>query len=311
MENIHSSIIVGAGAIGASIAARLSDAGRPVAVCAEGERAARYEKEGFVVNGARHFLPVMGSRSAKPVDLIVLAVKNYDLEATIGAMSPFIGEETTIVSLLNGVDAVPRLRKAFGADSVPYGMIIGIDAHRAGNEINYMAKGQIFCGYEANLARANAARLARVERFFSGADIIFRVPEDIVREIWYKFMINVSINQWSAILGAPYRLFQTSTHAEALLRGTMAEVIALSKRLGTGLVESDAAKAMAVLRTLAPEGKTSMLQDVEAKRKTEVEAFAGAMERLAADAGMTVPINAMLSEAIHAIEDSYGLYKAK
>jgi len=305
MNDIHSTVLVGAGAIGASIAVRLADAGYGVSVDAGGERAARYRRDGFVVNGRQYFLPVTDGRGAEPADLVIVAVKNYSLDEAIAEMRPHVGSETIILSLLNGVDAVPKLRGEFGPDAVPYGMIIGIDAHRQGNEIQYAAKGQIFCGFEKELARENAGKLDRLERFFRRSDIIFRVPDDILKEIWFKFMINVSINQWSAVLGAPYRIFQTSPHGEALLSGTMAEVIALSRRMGASLSEADIARAMAVLKTLGADGKTSMLQDVEAHRKTEVEAFAGAMVRLAAAAKVEVPINAMLYEAILAIEDSY------
>ncbi len=305
MDSIHSTVIVGAGAIGASIAARLVDAGHRVSVSARGERAARYQREGFVVNGRQYFLPVTDSHGAVPADLVLVAVKNYSLDEAIQEMKPYVGAETIILSLLNGVDAVPKLREAFGSDVVPYGMILGIDAHRQGNEIQYSAKGQIFCGFEKELAQKNASKLARLEQLFRQSDILFRVPDDIVREIWFKFMINVSINQWSAVLRAPYQIFQTSSHAIALLERTMKEVIVLSQKIDTGLTEADIAKAMAVLRTLGADGKTSMLQDVDAHRRTEVEAFAGTMVRLAGAAKVEVPINIMLYEAILAIEDSY------
>jgi 2-dehydropantoate 2-reductase len=305
MGGIQSTVIVGAGAIGASIAARLLDAGQRVSVSARGERAARYQREGFVVNGRQYFPPVTDGRGAEPADLVIVAVKNYSLDEAIAEMRPHVGDRTIILSLLNGVDAVPKLRDAFGPDVVPYAMILGIDAHRRENEVQYSAKGQIFCGFERELEQKNAPELARMERFFRRSDILFRVPDDIVREIWFKFMINVSINQWSAVLRAPYQVFQTSPHAIALLERTMKEVIVLSQKIAAGLTEADIAKAMAVLRTLGADGKTSMLQDAEAHRRTEVDAFAGTMVRLAGAAEVEVPINTMLYEAILAIEDSY------
>ena len=304
-DTIQSTVVVGAGAIGASIATRLADAGQRVFVSARGTRAMRYQKEGFVVNGKQYFLPVLDGHRAESVDLVIVAVKNYSLDEAIVEMRPYVGADTIILSLLNGVDAVPKLRGEFGSDAVPHAMIIGIDAHRRGNEIQYSAKGRIFCGYEKELAQRNAEKLARLDRLFRESDIIFRVPDDIVREIWFKFMINVSINQWSAVLGFPYRVFQTSPHAVALLEKTMQEVIALARRMDIALSDADIPSAMAVLKTLGPDGKTSMLQDVEAHRHTEVEAFAGAMVRLAQAVGIEVPINAMLYEAILAREDSY------
>ncbi|HNZ92598.1 MAG TPA: ketopantoate reductase family protein [Rectinema sp.] len=312
MKNIVSVVVVGAGAIGASIAVRLMEAGKQVVISANGERKARYLKQGFVVNGRQYFLPVKDKYEADPADLVIIAVKNYSLEEAIEEMRPYVSVNTIILSLLNGIDAVPRLRREFGEDSVPYAMILGIDALREGNRVQYLAKGRIFCGFEKEKVEKNAPTLAVLEEFFGTSDIAFVVPEDIVKEIWFKFMINVGLNQWSALIRAPYRLFQDSPHGQELLSKTMIEVISLSKRYGGNLEETDIDRAIAVLKTLAPQGKTSMLQDVEARRQTEVDAFAGAMKRLAKAADLDVPINAILYDAIRAIEDSFeDSYKAE
>ena len=312
MKNIVSVVVVGAGAIGASIAVRLMEAGKQVVISANGERKARYLKQGFVVNGRQYFLPVKDKYEADPADLVIIAVKNYSLEEAIEEMRPYVSVNTIILSLLNGIDAVPRLRREFGEDSVPYAMILGIDALREENRVQYLAKGRIFCGFEKEKVEKNASTLAVLEEFFRTSDIAFVVPEDIVKEIWFKFMINVGLNQWSALIRAPYRLFQDSPHGQELLSKTMIEVISLSKRYGGNLEETDIDRAIAVLKTLAPQGKTSMLQDLEARRQTEVDAFAGAMKRLAKAADLDVPINAILYDAIRAIEDSFeDSYKAE
>jgi len=86
----------------------------------------------------------------------------------------------------------------------------------------------------------------------------------------------------------------------------MRETVALSQALGTGLRETDVAAWYDTLTKLAADGKTSMLQDVEAERKTEVEAFAGTMIELGESAGLSVPVNRTLFNLIRAIERGYG-----
>lgn len=304
MDRIENCAVVGAGAIGASLAARLFDAGKDMRIVAAGVRKARYEREGCVVNGTRYVWPVEDQSCARPVDLVILAVKNYSLEEAIDEMRPFVGPRTMVLSLLNGIDAVPKLRAEFGAENVPFGMIIGIDAHRIGNEIRYSAKGQIFSGFEKGRFSGGNLRLAAIERFFAESGVHFTIADDIEREIWFKFMINVAVNQWSAILRASYGQILSSAHLRSLIERTMGEVIELAGRFGVALGGADIARAMAWLATLGPEGKTSMLQDVEAGRSTEVEAFAGTMMRLGAARGVTTPINAMLYDIIRAIEES-------
>jgi 2-dehydropantoate 2-reductase len=128
----------------------------------------------------------------------------------------------------------------------------------------------------------------------------------MIRSIWYKFMINVGINQASAVLRAPYGVFQTLPEAREVMESAMRETVALSNSMGTGLRDTDVAAWYDTLSRLAPDGKTSMLQDVEAGRKTEVEAFAGAVIELGEAAGLAVPVNRTLFNLIRAIERGYG-----
>ncbi|HOV39091.1 MAG TPA: ketopantoate reductase C-terminal domain-containing protein, partial [Spirochaetales bacterium] len=95
--------------------------------------------------------------------------------------------------------------------------------------------------------------------------------------------------------------------AKAIMEAAMREVIAVSQKLGIGLGESDIDAWYPVLSKLSPSGKTSMLQDMEAGRKTEVEMFAGALIRLGKEAGCTVPVNEMLYNAIRAQERMKGI----
>ncbi len=128
----------------------------------------------------------------------------------------------------------------------------------------------------------------------------------MTRSLWYKLMINVGINQASAVLRAPYGAFQSMTEAKLLMESAMRETVALSRAMGTGLVDADVAAWYQTLTRLSPNGKTSMLQDVEARRKTEVEAFAGTMMTLAGRAGLDVPVNRTLYRLIRALEGGCG-----
>jgi 2-dehydropantoate 2-reductase len=128
----------------------------------------------------------------------------------------------------------------------------------------------------------------------------------MTRALWFKFMINVGVNQASAVLRATYDSFQRIPEAKAVMETAMREVVALSKAMGTGLADSDVEAWYRTLKGLGPEAKTSMLQDVEARRKTEVEAFAGSVVALGRAAGVSVPANALLLDMIRAIEKGYG-----
>ncbi len=304
--DIRSALVVGAGAVGAAVAGIIAARDpRAVSVLASGERLERYRRQGFLLNGTRRELRLVTPQEPEPAELVIMAVKNHQLPEAIRDMRGHVGPDTLILPLLNGITSEDELAAAFGREKVLYAMILGIDAVREGNRTVFSAKGTIHFGDAANAAGAWSRRVSRVASFFERTGVAHEVPPDMVRTLWYKFMINVGINQVSAVIRAPYRVFQTDPEAQAVMESAMAETVALSRALGTGLVEADIGAWYRTLGGLGPEGKTSMLQDVEAGRKTEVEAFADTVMRLGRQAGVPTPVNATLSRLLHAIERTY------
>ena len=115
-------------------------------------------------------------------------------------------------------------------------------------------------------------------------------------------MLNVGINQISAILKAPYGVFQTLPDAQKLFSSACREVLPLAQKEGVSLSEVDISECLKVFKTLSPVSKTSMLQDVEAGRKTEVESFALAVINLGKKHGIPTPVNEMLYHMIRVLE---------
>ncbi|MGA3173629.1 MAG: ketopantoate reductase family protein [Syntrophorhabdales bacterium] len=299
---ITSITIVGAGAVGGAVAAMLAEAGEQVFLLAAGERRRRLERGGLVVNGREYSMPVVDAEGAgMAADLVVVAVKQHHLAGAISQMGCSVGPESIIISLMNGVESEEQIGKAFGDDLVLPATIVGIDALREGRVITYSKKGKIFFG---ELTGQKTRRVGRVGALFDRAGIAYEIPSDIRRTIWWKFMINVGVNQASAALRAPYGVFQTPGEARLLMESAMAEVIAVASRLGIPLGEADLADWYAVLKGMSPEGKTSMLQDVEAGRKTEVEMFAGKVIELGRRLGVPTPVNEKLFDLIRKIEAS-------
>lgn len=307
MHEIHSIALIGAGAIGALYTSILESNGIRVTLIAEGERAARLEREGFIVNGKTYRPAVRrpDSSDALPHDLVIVAVKYHQLDNAIRLIRPFVGKDTIILSLLNGIDSEERIGNVYGLHRILYSYVVGTDAFREGNAITYHNAGTIVFGEKSNKELSESVRAVR--DLFERGGISYEIPADMMRSMWWKFMVNVGINQASAILRAPYGVFLEIEEAKAIMEAAMREVIAVSQELGIGLDESDIDAWYPVLSKLSPSGKTSMLQDMEAGRKTEVEMFAGALIRLGKEAGCTVPVNEMLYNAIRAQERMRGI----
>lgn len=308
MKEIKSALVVGAGAIGAAVASRMYDIDpASVALCASGKRKERYARDGFVINEKRYAFHIADEKIDPPYDLILVAVKSYALEEAVDAMRPFVGDDTTILSLLNGITSEERLRAEFGVEKVPLALMIGIDALRIGNKIDFGHIGEIRFGFEKNDPSRLADRVAAASRFLAAHNLPAVIPEDMVRALWYKFLFNVAVNQWSAVLRAPYGLFHKSPAARELLAVTMREVLAISAAYGVDLGEADIKTILTTLDRMGAEGRTSMLQDVDARRKTEVETFAGVVVEKARSAGLKAPVNQALFLAIRAMEEDFGL----
>ncbi len=303
-SDIKKVAVVGAGALGAAYGGLLFDADRQgVAFVAAGGRLERLRRESLVVNDRKYEIPVLGSDDpSPPADLVLVAVKYHDLDDAIRDMKGRIGKETVIMSVMNGIDSEERIGAAYGMEHMLYAVSVGIDALRVGNRVTYTNQGKIYFGEAANPHVSE--RVRKVQALFDKAGIVYETPADMLHVLWWKYMINVGINQASAVLRAPYGVFQTSKDARELMAAAMREVVALAEKLHIALSEQDMADFDPFLMRLSPQGKTSMLQDVEAGRKTEVEMLAGKVIDMGRRMGVSTPVNQMLYDQIKKIEMS-------
>ena len=277
---------------------------RSVSFVAGGNRFERLRNEGLIVNGKRYFIPVIPPEYlSAPADLIIVAVKYHHLDDAIQDMRNRVGTETAIISVMNGIESEGRIGSVYGMGKVLYAVSVGIDALREGNRVNYSNQGKIFFGETINTISTD--RIKRIQSLFDKAGINYETPPDMMRVMWWKFMINVGINQASAVLRAPFLVFQTSEEARNLMESAMREVITLSEKAQVNLIEEDIKRFNEILLDLNPQGKTSMLQDVEAGRKTEVEMFAGKVIALGRQYSVPTPVNQKLFDLIKEIEAKY------
>jgi len=302
VKEIKNIAILGAGAMGASYASMFFDAPEfSTVLVAREPRYDRLKTEGLVVNRKRYSIPVVHPDEAvPPADLIMVALKCHNLPEAVHDLKNLVGAETIILSVMNGLDSEEYLGSVYGMDKVLYAIAVGIDALREGNSVIYTTPGKIFFG-EADNSHVSA-KGQRVQAAFDRAGLKYETPPDMIRMLWWKLMINVGINQASAVMRAPYGVFQSSPEARALVDTLMREVIVIAERVGVNLAPRDLDGWNAVLETLSPKGKTSMLQDIEAGRKTEVEVFAGKVVELGRKHGIPTPVNQTLLSVIHVLE---------
>ncbi len=285
--------LVGLGAIGAGYASRFADAGADLRVLAGPDRRARYAQRPTVVNG-RAYDFAFSDGSDGPADLAVVAVKRAALDEAIELLRPCVTERTVLLSVLNGIDSEEVLAEAFPQATVLLAVSVGIDAVREGRDVHFSSLGRILFGEPANPG-PRADRVAEVSGLLARVGIEGVVPPDMVHELWWKWLINVGVNQVSALIRAPYRVLQDRANpARAVMIAAQREVVCVANARGVDLDEADLDRWLDVLDALGPDNYTSMAQDALAGRPTEVDSFAGTMVRLGAELGVDVPVNTVL-----------------
>jgi len=305
---INSVLLAGAGAVGLTVAETIYNYDPAcISILAKEERLERYRKNGLKVNGNK---PDFRFVQEKKSDLIIVACKFYHLKQIIEDIAPSVDKDTVILSLLNGISSEEIIGAKFGLERLPLAMILGTDAFHKAEETNFTHKGVIHFGDRDG---KNGEKEQAIAEFFDRAGVAYKLEANMKRSLWYKFMLNVGVNQVTAVLRLPYGAISNKggpdeiPEARDLIDATAREVVAVANAEGIDLGEEDVKSWVNTVTNLNPSGFTSMCQDVLAKRKTEAEMFSLTVTELARKHGIPVPVNETLYKQIRAIEQSYHL----
>jgi 2-dehydropantoate 2-reductase len=271
---------------------------------ADRSRIEKYEKKHVYCNGEHcEFNYVTPEDICEPADLIIFAVKYSSLTEAMQAVKNQVGEHTIILSALNGITSEAIIGEVYGMDKILYCVAQGMDAVKEGNELTYHNMGMLCIGErEPGLV---SQKVKRVSEFFEKMGVPYEVDTDMYKRQWGKFMLNVGVNQTVAVYESDYGEIQTGGEARNTVISAMREVIALSEKAGINLTVTDMNYWLKILGTLNPKGKPSMRQDMEARRYSEVELFAGEVLKMGKIYDISTPVNKMLYDRIKFIENKY------
>lgn len=292
--------LLGVGAVGAYFVEGLkTKLGENFSVVAEGERAERLKKNGVTINGKRVELNVKTPEEAAGADLLLIAVKYGALAEASGIAKKIARQNTLVMSLLNGVDSEKVLAESVGEECiVPALMKVAI--RRVGSEI-FFDKANCAGIFFGELDGRKSERLLALEKLFAEIGVNYKVSENIGHDIWAKFSLNVSRNLPQAILNCGMGAYDSSEHVKFLEGRLRAEVVAVARAKGIDI--SDSENAAGKGSKLPRDARFSTLQDLDAKRETEIEMFSGALVRMAQEVGIEAPFNEFAYHAIKALEE--------
>lgn len=296
--------LIGLGAVGVLYAQRLLAAGADLTVVADEARLARYTREGVLCNGRPVAFRYASPKEARPVDLMIFATKAGGLRAAMETAAGFVGEHTLLLCLTNGVTSEGELSARFGAANVLYSVAQGMDAVKEGNALTYEHPGMIVLGERA--PGPVSARVRAVADYLNAHDVRAVPVEDMVRRLWSKWVLNVGVNQAVMVYEGTYATVQREGEARSVMIAAMREAQTLAALEGYPISDREFDDWVALVDGLAPSGSPSMRQDGAARRKSEVELFAGTAVRLGEKHGVPTPVNRRLYDTILRMEAAYG-----
>lgn len=304
IENVT---IVGMGALGIlydDLMERTLGPGH-VRFIAEGERLTRLQQEGAWCNGRKCDFTVTDN-TGEEAELLLFAVKMTALDEAMELAAPLVGEDTVILSLLNGVTSEEHIGQTFGPGKILYCVAQGMDAVREDNRLTYTQAGKLYLGLPEEDYFDRGEKLDAVLEFLQRAGVpAEREPGEILHHIWGKFMLNVGVNQVCMAYGCTYGQVQKPGEARDTMIAAMHEARKVGACQGVLVTQKDLYDYLALLDTMPSDAMPSMAQDALAHRPSEVEAFAGTVLELAKFYGMQAPVNQKLYDTIRETEANW------
>lgn len=301
--SINSVYFLGLGALGAKYAASFYEY-KPeiVKVIVNQKRKVRYKNEKIYVNEKEYDFDYITPEDKYNIpDYIFLVVKSSHLDQAIEDLKPFVGENTKIISLMNGISSESILAEHFGWHRV-FNAVAYMDAIKIGNKVAYGSIGKIVFGHVNNEFQEE---LTELHQFMLDANIPNELSQEIQKAQWAKYLINVVANQLSFILEFQYKEFVSNEFVLKLMDMVADEVISVGNALGIEIGEVEINRMKSTLTKVDGEAKTSMLQDREAKRNSEVDEFSGEIIKLGKEVGVKTPCNELIYNMVKAIEKTY------
>ena len=297
---IKTAAVIGAGAIGSYFIAGLSPKLKDgLWIVAEGERKHRLSENGITVNDRKIPLHVKTPEEAKGADLVLVTVKYGALEAALPMIEKIVDSHTIVLSPMNGVDSEKVIGERIGMEHMVYSMI-KIASERKEDRISYNPETTqgIFFGEKDG---QESERIKALSELFSGTQVHYHVCDNIEQDIWYKYALNISKNLPQAIINCGLGAYNDSQHVDYISKRLREEVVQVAAALGIDI--SDENNISGKSATFSPEARFSTLQDLDAKRPTEIDMFSGTLIRMGKELSVETPFNEFAYHAIKALEE--------
>jgi 2-dehydropantoate 2-reductase len=305
-------LVAGAGALGSVFGGLLARMGWPVVLLGRAGHLGAVGTDGLRIEGlfGDHLvrgLEVVTDASALrgPFGAVLLTVKSYDTAAMVETVRPHLAASGHLVCLQNGLGNLEQVGTILGASRVLGARVIfGAEITGAGRVRVTVNAAPVLVGSADSGDAARTAAAARWAEEFAAAGIPSGFTDNLAGELWAKVFYNAALNPLGALLGVPYGYLPDDPDARAIMDRAIDEAFAVATASGVRLRWPAARDYRDVFYgELVPSTaahRSSMLQDLERGRPTEIDAINGWVARRADAMGIAAPVNTMLTHMIRA-----------
>jgi 2-dehydropantoate 2-reductase len=271
-------LVVGAGAVGGSFGARLAEAGRDVTFLVRPRRAEELRRHGLQI------ISPLGDRTVRasfatagdltsPYDVVIVALKGFELAGALDDVAPAIGPFTMLVPLLDGMRHLDLLSERFGASTVLGGVCyVAAVLDDDGLIVQLDGLQELIYGERDG---SLSARVSQLDALLRGAGFEARLSQDIMQEMWEKWVILAAVGAITSLLRGNIGEIEAVPGGAGLALRMFAECVAIAAASGASLREEFVPVARAVITRRGSTSATSMYRDLQRGRHVDVEHILG------------------------------------
>jgi 2-dehydropantoate 2-reductase len=279
-------LVVGAGAVGGYFGGRLLEKGEDVTFLVREKRKQQLQQTGLVIKSVQgdvtlNVQTLVSGEESDPFDLVILAVKEYHLDQALHSVHPYIGSNTTILPLLNGISHLEKIKAAF-----PQGHLLGglcfIEAtlNKEGHIEHYIQRHDIIYG---ELDGQVSERIKQIKKCFSEANMNAYVSKQIIKRMWHKYIFISTLSGITSLMRSSIGPILSVSHGKETVQRLIDEIVSIAQSQEPSINPNIAGEIMQTLESAPPSMTSSMHRDLEKGLPIETDHFHGTLLKMAPD----------------------------
>lgn len=301
--------VVGSGAVGCYFGGMLARAGAPVTLIGRPNHVEAFNRVGLRIETGRfqETLAISASTemaAARGAQLVLFCVKSIDSEPVAEMLAPYVGPDTLILDLQNGVDNLPRICRHVPNPVVAAVVYVACEMIGVGC-VRHHGRGDLVLGavdVGSGHIQPSREQLDGLAALLARAEIPSSVSENIEGELWLKFLINCAYNAVSALGHSRYARMTSMPESRVVMEDAVKEVLAVAHASGVRLPAGDLVQTAIKLADAMPQQLSSMAQDLARGKRTEIDDLNGFVARRGAVLGVPTPVNRTLHGLVKLLE---------